>query len=47
MKYLLERIILKFETIFLFDKDFDKTNDIRDVKMTTFVTLKFSLLNKM
>ena len=38
--------MLKFDTIFLFDKDLDGTNDIRDVKIIIFVTLKFSSLNK-
>ena len=47
MNQLSKTIILKFKTTLLFDKDFDETNDIRDVKMITFFILKFSSSNEL
>ena len=37
--------MIKFETTFLFDENFDETNNIRNVKIITFVTLKSLLSN--
>ena len=46
MKQSSKTIMLKFETTLLSNKDFDETNDIRDVTMIISVTLKSPLSNE-